>query len=127
MLRARRTSTDLPDAPVFPNVQGGLRDPSNTNRVLRETRGTDGFARVTSHVFRETAAMIMDEAGLSARLVADQLGHSRTSMTQDVYMSRKMVGRQAADALENDVDKQSGHLVHVMCTRDLRGLAPQVL
>lgn len=56
---------------------------------------------VTSHVFRKTAATILDEAGLSARQVADQLGHARPSMTQDTYMGRKLVDRRAADALED--------------------------
>jgi hypothetical protein len=35
-----------------------------------------------------------------ARLVADQLGHSRASMTQDVYMGRRVVDSQAALALD---------------------------
>ncbi len=70
-----------------------LRDPSNTRRVLREIRGSEGFAWVTSHVFRKTAATILDEAGLTARLIANRLGHSRPSMTQDVYMGRAAVSR----------------------------------
>ncbi|RRO13139.1 hypothetical protein EIL87_26230 [Saccharopolyspora rhizosphaerae] len=69
--------------------------------MLRETRGGEGFAWVTSHVFRKTAATILDEAGLTPRLIADQLGHSRPSMTQDVYMGRKAVSREAADAMEH--------------------------
>jgi integrase len=51
-------------------------------------------------VFRKTAATILDEAGLTARVVADQLGHSRPSMTQDVYLGRKVVSRLTANALE---------------------------
>ena len=43
-------------------------------------------AWITSHTFRKTAATILDEAALSARLIADQLGHARPSMTQDVYL-----------------------------------------
>ncbi|HSK58716.1 MAG TPA: hypothetical protein VK935_06655 [Actinomycetospora sp.] len=39
-------------------------------------------------------------AGLSAREIADYLGHERVSMTQDVYMSRRVAGRAAAAALE---------------------------
>jgi integrase len=77
-----------------------LRDPSNTRRDLRHAQASAGFAWVTSHVFRKTAATILDQAGLSARQVADQLGHSRPSMTQDVYMGRKVASRDAADALE---------------------------
>lgn len=94
-------------SPVFPNSQGGLRDPSNTLRVLREARGSEGFAWVTSHVFRKTAATVLDEAGLSARVIADQLGHARPSMTQDVYLGRKIISRDAADALEGLFGKQS--------------------
>jgi integrase len=88
------------DEPLFPDAEGGWRDPSNTSRTLREARGSEGFAWVTSHVFRKTAATILDEAGLSARAVADQLGHARPSMTQDVYMGRRMVNPRAAAALE---------------------------
>jgi integrase len=45
--------------------------------------------------FRKTAATFLGEAALSARLVADQLGHSRPSMTQDVYPGRHAFGTQA--------------------------------
>lgn len=55
---------------------------------------------ITSHTFRKTAATILDEAALSARLVADQLWHGRPSMIQDVYMGRRAVYSQAALALE---------------------------
>lgn len=58
------------------------------------------LAWITSHTFRKTTATIPDEAALSARLVADQLGHSRPSMTQDVYMGGRAVDSQAALALE---------------------------
>lgn len=60
---------------------------------------------MTSHVFRKTAATILDEAGLSARAVADQLGHARPSMTQDTYLARKAVDRKAADAWEGALDR----------------------
>jgi integrase len=88
------------DQPVFPSVDGGFRDPANVRRELREARGKETLAWITSHTFRKTAATILDEAALSARLVADQLGHSRPSMTQDVYMGRRAVDFQAALALE---------------------------
>jgi integrase len=55
---------------------------------------------VTSHVFRKTAATEMDRAGLMARQVADQLGHSRISMTHDHYLGRRSAGREEADALD---------------------------
>ena len=47
-----------------------------------------------------TWATILD-AGLSARAIADQLGHARPSMTQDVYMGRGSRSAKAAAALES--------------------------
>ena len=58
------------------------------------------FRWVTSHNFRKTTATLLDQAGLSARVIADQLGHARPSMTQDVYMGRKLVDGRAVEALE---------------------------
>lgn len=92
--------------PVFPSLAtrgrgGSWRDPSNTSRSLREARARAGFDWVTSHVFRKSVATIMDEAGMTAREIADQLGHARVSMTMDVYMGRKAVGSAGAAALED--------------------------
>lgn len=100
VLRRRFMAGARLDQPVFPDVLGGFRDPANVRRELREARGEEELAWITSHTFRKTAATILDEAALSARLVADQLGHSRTSMTQDYYLGRRAVDSQAAQALE---------------------------
>jgi len=94
--------------PLFPDAAGGWRDPKNTARSLRAARGTDGFRWVTSHVFRKTVATVLDEAGHSARAVADQLGHAKVSMTQDVYMGRGVANPAAADALQRAMGKESG-------------------
>jgi integrase len=59
-----------------------------------------GFPWVTSHVFRKTVATRLDEAGLSAKTVADVLGHARPSMTLDVYMGRNVVSADAARILD---------------------------
>ncbi len=90
------------DTPVFPApISGGWRDPSNTRRGLREAFGAAGFDGLTSHVFRKTVATLMDEAGLSARAGADQLGHAKPSMTQDSYFGRKIRKTGAAEVLES--------------------------
>lgn len=100
MLRRRFISGARLDQPLFPSLTGGFRDLANVRRELREARGDGTLAWITSHTFPKTAATILDEAALSARLVADQLGHSRPSMTQDVYMGRRAVDSQAALAFE---------------------------
>jgi len=88
------------DEPVFANSLGGLRDPKNTRRDVRHALDRADFTWVTSHNFRKTTATLLDQAGLSARVIADQLGHARPSMTQDVYMGRKLVDGRAVEALE---------------------------
>lgn len=110
MLRRRKLAATLDReiapgtaAPVFPDAVGGWRDPSNTRRDLRNARGTDGFAWVTSHVFRKTCATILDEAKFTSRQIADQLGHSRPSLTQDVYLGRKVANPAVAEALEREL------------------------
>ncbi|MQA02668.1 MAG: tyrosine-type recombinase/integrase [Streptosporangiales bacterium] len=107
MLQRRFLANPRLDAPVFPNTEGGLRDPWNTRRDLRNARGSAKFAWVTSHNFRKTAATILDEAGLTSRDVADQLGHARPSMTQDVYFGRKASNPRVVAALEDIFDEPS--------------------
>ncbi len=43
---------------------------------------------------------MLDEAGVSTRKIADQLGHSQVSVTQDSYMVRKIVSEDGARVLE---------------------------
>lgn len=44
-----------------------------------------------------------DDAGLTARQVADILGHANPSMTQDVYFGRGQVTRDGAQALDRAI------------------------
>lgn len=94
------------------NAQGDLRRAldmidcdvcDGTGRVIvdgEDARCDAGpFAWVTSHTFRKTVATRLDEAGFTARQIADQLGHARPSMTQDVYMGRQVVNADAARVL----------------------------
>ncbi len=87
--------------PVFPDSLRGWRDPSNVLRVLREARDAAGFDWVTSHVFRKTCATLLDEAGLSAREIADVLEHDDPALTMRVYMGRGVVSERSAAALED--------------------------
>ncbi|OBI92085.1 integrase [Mycobacterium asiaticum] len=101
-LRQRKESWRGPNAAgvIFPSSTGTLRDPDNFGKQWREVREALGVADVTSHSFRKTVATLIDDAGLSARVGADQLGHARPSMTQDVYMSRGQVHTEVADVLD---------------------------
>lgn len=87
---------------VFPSPRNMLRDPSNTPHDVSETLTEAGFPWATAHTFRHTVATMLDQAGLSAREIANHLGHKRASMTQDVYMSRQTVSERAAELLSVD-------------------------
>jgi integrase len=86
--------------PLFPSTVGTWRDPSNTSRAFRVARDGAGFSWMTTHNFRKTVATLLDDAGLPARLVADQMTHKKVSMTQDLYLGRGVVGDRAAQVLE---------------------------
>jgi integrase len=101
MLRRRKPDDAKPGDPVFTAPMGGIRDPSNTNADLKEAFAGAGYPRLTSHIYRKTVASMMDDAGLSARAAADQLGHAKVSMTQDRYMKRRVTKTGAAGVLES--------------------------
>jgi integrase len=112
MLEARRMVQDENDwGVIFTASRGGLIDPGNITGDLRKafdkrTEDAAGelvwpiFDWVTSHVFRKTVLTLMDLAGLPARAAADQAGHAKVSMTQDVYFGRRVARTGAAEVLE---------------------------
>lgn len=100
MLRSRRSPMGDIDGPVFPDANGGYRDRNNVGAAFRRVRQGTPFEWVTPHTYRKTVATLLDSSGASARMIADQLGHSRVSMTQDVYMGRRAVTSAMAEVLE---------------------------
>lgn len=104
MLVARRERKFYGKQPmIFPTGAGGYRDLDNFRARWREVRDDLGVAKVTSHSFRKTVATLIDEEGMSARVGADHLGHSRISMTQDKYMARGRTHTAVADMLDRTV------------------------
>jgi integrase len=102
MLKRRKLSTGgRSGAPVFPDSLGSWRDPRAVRKHLRAVRAEAGYDWLTSHSLgRKTVATLLDEAGASARQIADQLGHARVSMTQDVYMKRRSATNKQAQLIE---------------------------
>lgn len=88
---------------IFPSTAGTWRDPNNFAMRWRKVRDDLGVPEVTSHSFRKTLADLLDDAGMSARIGADHLGHSKVSMTQDKYMTRGRMHTEVADLLERTV------------------------
>ena len=88
------------DGLIFPSSAGTLRDPDNLSGQFARVRGVLGFEWVATHTFRRTVATLADQAGLSARVGADHLGHAKVSMTQDVYFGRGKTHSALADVLD---------------------------
>jgi integrase len=101
LLQRRRADETLAQHVVFPSPLGRLRDVSNTTADLRRLLDGLGYHWVSSHTFRKTVATRLDQAGLTARQIADHLGHANPSLTQDVYMGRHVATADAARALES--------------------------
>lgn len=95
----KRRFADRSSEWIFPSSAGTLRDPDNTRKAFRQVvKGTE-FEGLHPHDFRHYVADVLDSAGLTARQIADFLGHERISTTQDEYMERGVVGEQAGPAL----------------------------
>ncbi len=94
-VEAERNDWDV----VFLSPRKRLRDPANTCNDVSEFLTDAGHPWATAHTFRHTVATLLDLAGLSAREIANFLGHKHASMTQDVYMSRRTVSDRAAELL----------------------------
>ena len=82
----------------------GRADLVTLAKEAAEPSEADALTWITSHSFRRTTATILDDAGQSARQIADQLGHARPSLTQDVYMGRRSKNPAAAAALEAAIE-----------------------
>lgn len=107
MLLARRvrggpTVDDL----VFPTPLGRKRDPRAAARQWADARERLKLPeRYTFHAFRKTVATLLDQAGLTARDIAEYLGHTNPALTQTVYMSKTVGGTRAADAVDSILTK----------------------
>jgi len=107
VLRRRKDEWSGPNTAgvIFPSSTGTLRDPDNFGKMWREVRDSLGLPDVSSHSFRKSVATLIDDAGLSDRIAADQMGHARVSMTTDVYMKRGEIHHEVADALDEALGK----------------------
>ena len=71
--------------------------------MVRDELGATG---ISTHSFRKTVATLIDDEGLSARIGAYHLGHSKVSMTQDRYMSRGRMHTAVAQLLDRTINDE---------------------
>jgi integrase len=70
---------------IFPNNIGGPMDPRNLLRDFRKILKAAGLPILRFHNLRHTEASLMLNTGIPVIIVSRRLGHSRPSVTLDVY------------------------------------------
>jgi integrase len=107
---------EAPDGVVFPSPRRMLRDPSNTQADLRAVLDGVGYGWVTSNNFRKTVATRLDEVGLTAREIADQLGHGPPVDDPRRLPRPSPVGQRRCRRRARSRSCQPGGLLVVVCS-----------
>jgi integrase len=83
---------------VFAREDGTPVFPDHVSKHFAALARAAGLPRITLHMGRHTAASLALEAGLDIKLVSEQMGHSTTRITQDLYQHvRRSVAGEAAE------------------------------
>ena len=70
---------------MFTDELGEGLHPDYVSRRFRELAKAAGHPVIKFHAARHTAATLALEAGIDIKIVSEQLGHSTTRITQDLY------------------------------------------
>lgn len=70
---------------MFTDELGRAVHPEYVSRRFRELAKEAGLPVIKFHAGRHTAATLALEAGIDVKIVSEQLGHSTTRITQDLY------------------------------------------
>jgi integrase len=86
---------------VFPSETRKLRARSKTQADVRDLFAFCALTGISSHTFRQTTASLLDESDLTARMIADRLGHAQPTMTMNVYLGQRVADTAAAAVPES--------------------------
>ena len=91
---------------VFPSSAGTPLTASNIRKALRKLLKASDLPKIRFHDLRHTAASLMLNHGIPVLIVSKRLGHSKPSITIDVYShlipSQQAVAAQLMDNLMVD-------------------------
>lgn len=80
------------DSLVFPTNRGTIKDPKVDHTAWKKLLQRAGVEAVSLHSARNTTASLLEDAGVSDRVVAEILGHANVKMTHH-YQSKNTRGR----------------------------------
>jgi integrase len=81
---------------MFTDELGDRLHPEYVSRRFRELAKAAGLPVIKFHAGRHTAATLALEAGVDIKIVSEQLGHSTTRITQDLYQHVRLQVHQAS-------------------------------
>ena len=84
------------DTYVFTNKDAGYFSREKLRRKLNEICKRAGVTRITFHTFRHMAASALKKAGVDSLVIAEELGHSNKTITEDVYIHNDKQQRRLA-------------------------------
>jgi integrase len=99
---------------LFTRDDGSPIGPDWVSRRFKELAAAAGLPVIKFHGTRHTAASLALEAGLDIKIVSDQLGHSTTTITRDLYQNSQEL-------------HQAGEKPQASRSQDCRNGAPLVL
>ena len=74
-----------PETLVFGNAEGELMRPRNLSKSWGRVSAAKKLPRVSFHALRHTHASVLIRAGVDILTISRRLGHSKPSVTLDVY------------------------------------------
>jgi integrase len=74
-----------PDALMFSDMEGRPLNPHGVSRAWRRVCDAKNLPRVSFHALRHTHASVLIGAGVDVLTISRRLGHSKASMTLDIY------------------------------------------
>jgi integrase len=94
---------------VFAREDGSPVPPDHVSKHFAALAASASLPRITLHMGRHTAASLALEAGLDIKIVSEQMGHSTTRITQDLYQHvRRSVAGEAAERVAGMLPADDG-------------------
>ncbi len=93
---------------VFTAINGKHMHPDTPNKILQKVLTKYDLPKLTFHELRHTYASILNGNGIDAKTISEQLGHSNTSITMNIYThsfdNKKRESAKVFDTLQKSVN-----------------------
>ena len=93
---------------IFTSINGEHMHPDTPNKLLQKFLKKSDLPKITFHELRHTCTSILNSYGIDPKTISEQLGHSDTSITMNIYThsfeSKKRESAKVFDILQKSVN-----------------------